>query len=226
MKTIFEIILSWLVPLLTPLVLLGLSLRLLLMPFYLTMEYNLPGFPPDIYGFTTADRLTYAPYALDYLVNSEDISYLARLTFPDGNPLFNERELSHMEDVKMVTQGGLQVWYSALLLLLLLWFFAWQANSLQAYLDGLRRGGWLMMGLAAAVGLFAAAAFWEFFTYFHALFFEGDTWLFYYSDTLIRLFPMRFWQDAFLWAGIIVLGCALALALGLRNAALGVKDSV
>jgi integral membrane protein (TIGR01906 family) len=35
----------------------------------------------------------------------------------------------------------------------------------------------------------------KFFVAFHGLFFEGDSWLFDYSDTLIRLFPMPFWID-------------------------------
>jgi integral membrane protein (TIGR01906 family) len=74
-----------------------------------------------------------------------------------------------------------------------------------------------MIGLVVAIGLFGALAFWQLFTLFHGLFFKGDTWLFLYSDTLIRLFPMQFWQDAFLWAGVISVGGALALALGLRR---------
>jgi uncharacterized membrane protein len=51
-----------------------------------------------------------------------------------------------------------------------------------------------------------------FFTWFHGLFFEGDSWLFLFSDTLIRLFPIRFWEDAFLLAAVIALGGGLALA--------------
>jgi uncharacterized membrane protein len=47
------------------------------------------------------------------------------------------------------------------------------------------------------------------------LFFTGDSWLFLYSDTLIRLFPMRFWQDAFLFAGALDVLGGLALGLGL-----------
>jgi integral membrane protein (TIGR01906 family) len=79
----------------------------------------------------------------------------------------------------------------------------------------LRRGGWLTVGLTAALGIFAAVSFWQFFTVFHALFFEGDTWLFYYSDTLIRLFPMRFWQDAFIFVGVLTVGGGIGLGLGL-----------
>ena len=35
----------------------------------------------------------------------------------------------------------------------------------------------------------------SFFTRFHAVLFETGTWTFLYSDTLIRLFPIKFWAD-------------------------------
>lgn len=218
-------ILSWLVSLLVPIALIGLGLRVLLTPLFLRIEYNMPYFPPDEYGFTKGDRLRWAPYALDYLTNNENISYLADLKFDDGTPLYNERELSHMDDVKLVTQGSLRVWYITLALLLVLGGWAWFGGWWQAYLLGLMRGGWLMIGLAVTIGLIVVVGiaispnvFWNFFAGFHSLFFEGDTWLFEYSDTLIRLFPIRFWQDAFLWAAAIALGGGVALALGLRSA--------
>ena len=225
MSNRLTLILSWLVTLLTPIFLLGLGLRLLLTPLFYNIEYRMPYFPPDPYGFTQEDRLRWAPYAVDYLLNNADISYLGNLTFDDGSPLYNERELSHMEDVKVVTQAALKAWYGAVFLMVVLGVWAWYGKPRrhgagkwwQAYRQGLRRGGWLMIGLVIFVGLFGALAFWQFFTLFHALFFEGDSWLFLYSDTLIRLFPMQFWQDAFLWAGVIAVGGALALALGLRR---------
>ncbi|MDL1909190.1 TIGR01906 family membrane protein [Chloroflexi bacterium CFX6] len=217
-------ILSWLVALLVPLALIGLGLRVLLTPLFLQIEYNMPYFPPDEYGFTKEDRLKWAPYALDYLVNNEDISYLADLKFDDGTPLYNERELSHMDDVKRVTRGALNVWYLSLALLVMLGAWAWREDMWQAYRQGLRRGGWLMTGLAGAIGLIVAIGiavnpnvFWNFFAGFHSLFFEGDSWLFLYSDTLIRLFPLRFWQDAFLLAAFIALGGGFALAHGLKR---------
>jgi integral membrane protein (TIGR01906 family) len=216
MKFHYSTALSWLVTVLTPLFLIGLAMRIMLAPWFLYVEYNMPYFPADEYGFTKADRLHWAPYALDYLINSTDISYLSDLKFEDGSPLYNERELSHMHDVKEVTLGGLRAWYLSLAVLELLGLWAWGGNWMQTYLHGLRRGGWMMIILAAGLGGFAAVAFWEFFTFFHSLFFEGDTWLFLFSDTLIRLFPMQFWQDVFIWVGVIVLGGALALAIGLK----------
>jgi len=216
-------VLSWLVALLVPIALIGLGLRLLLTPLFLKIEYNMPYFPPDEYGFTKADRLRWAPYALDYLTNSQGISYLGDLKFDDGTPLYNERELSHMDDVKRVTQGALRVWYVTLALLLLLGVWAWLGGWWQDYRLGLMRGGWLMVGLAVAIGAIVVVGivinpnvFWNFFAGFHSLFFEGDSWLFLFSDTLIRLFPIRFWQDAFLWAAVIALAGGIALALGLK----------
>ena len=222
-------ILSWLVSVLVPIALIGLGLRLLLTPLFLKIEYNMPYFPPDEYGFTKEDRLRWAPYALDYLVNNEGISYLGDLKFDDGTPLYNERELSHMDDVKLVTQGALRVWYASLALLAVLGVWAWFGRFASApqwwhaYRLGLMRGGWLMIGLAVIVGLIVVTGiainpnvFWGFFSGFHTLFFEGDSWLFLYSDTLIRLFPIRFWQDAFLWAAVIALAGGLGLGLGLK----------
>ena len=74
-----------------------------------------------------------------------------------------------------------------------------------------------MLVLAAALAFFASVSFWQFFTLFHRLFFQGDSWLFEYSDTLIRLFPLRFWQDVFLsvMGLILIFGLLLGLLVGL-----------
>jgi integral membrane protein (TIGR01906 family) len=224
MKPTLSIILSYLVSLLVPLALIGTALRILLSPIFINIEYRMPYFPADEFGFTQQDRLQWAPFALQYLVNSSDISYLGDLKFSNGTPLYNERELSHMADVKKVVLGALRAWYISLVVLTLLAVLAWRGKWIPDYLNGLRRGGIWMIGLATALGLVAGIGitinpdvFWQFFTLFHHIFFTGNSWLFYFSDTLIRLFPMRFWEDAFLWAAILALGGGIALAFGLRN---------
>jgi integral membrane protein (TIGR01906 family) len=217
-------LISPLTSLLTPFVLLGFALRLLLTPLFLQVEYRMPGFPADEYGFTRADRLRWAPFAVDYLVNREDISYLADLRFDDGSPLYNERELSHMADVKRVTQGALNVFYLALAGLALLGLWSKRPQQWTAFRQGLKRGGGIMVGLAGVVAavvvvgmLLLPNLFWAFFEGFHAIFFEGDSWLFLYSDTLIRLFPIRFWQDAFLFAALIAVAGGLGLVYGIKT---------
>ncbi len=195
--------------LLIPLALIGLGVRLMLTPFYLSFEYNRPDFPPDQFGFTTQDRERWGLYGVDYLLNSADISYLGNLKFADGSSLFNERELSHMHDVKNVAQGFLRIWYVDLVLLVLTGLWAWRAGWLPTYRRGLRWGGWLTLILAVTVGLVGTVGasgsgdvFWQFFSDFHGLFFQGQSWLFPDSDTLIRLYPLKFWEDTVFFIGI------------------------
>jgi integral membrane protein (TIGR01906 family) len=121
-----------------------------------------------------------------------------------------------MHDVKQVVKPVLWIGYTIWFLLLGLGLWARFGGWWQEYLRGLRRGGWLTLALVVVLGAFAAISFWQFFTVFHELFFSGGSWLFLYSDTLIRLFPLPFWQDAFLFAGVLDVLGGLALGLGLR----------
>jgi integral membrane protein (TIGR01906 family) len=223
-NTLLASAISWLVTLVVPLALIGLAVRLVLLPVFPTIEYHTPGFPPDDYGFTTQERIHWAGYAWSYLVNSSDISYLGDLKFPDGKPLYNERELSHMHDVKRVLTSTFRAWYISLAVLLIAGLASWRLGQLRLFRAGLRRGGWLTIALAALIGtivlvgiLMNPDVFWNFFAWFHSLFFSGNSWIFEYSDTLIRLFPIRFWQDTFLFAAVVVLAGGLALALGMHE---------
>ncbi len=224
MKPNLPTILSYFTSLLIPIALIGTALRILLTPIFFNIEYRMPYFPVDEYGMTQEQRLQWAPFAVKYLVNNSDISYLGNLKFQDETPLFNERELKHMTDVKNVVLGALRVWYIALTILTILAILAWKYNWIPDYVNGLRRGGMWMIGLAVTIGITVGVGiilnpdvFWGFFTLFHKIFFTGDSWLFYYSDTLIRLFPIRFWQDAFLWAAALSLGGGAGLAFGLKQ---------
>lgn len=210
--------LSWVVTLLIPFTILVLGARLLINPTFLDVEYRLPGFPVDTYGFTLEDRIRWATPSLIYLINDRGIEYLAKLSFDSGEPIYNGRELSHMKDVKDVLQVLLRIWYATLAILILLAVWARRADWLDAYLAGWRRGGFLMIGLLLVFGIFAVTSFWEFFRWFHSLFFTGTSWQFYFSDTLIRLFPMRFWADCFIYIGSFSLVVAIVLIFGLKPA--------
>jgi integral membrane protein (TIGR01906 family) len=210
-------ILGVLVALLVPLALLLSATRLVLTPTYVSLEYHSPGFPADTYGMPLEQRLTYAPLALAYLLNDEGIDFLADQTFDDGTPLYNQRELGHMDDVKALTQMLLKVWYGVLAVLVLLGLWAWRGEWVDEFKAMLARGGLVTLLAILAVLLFAALSFNAFFTSFHGIFFEGDSWLFLYSDTLIRLFPLRFWRDVVLVIGVVTIGGAAALWRGLRS---------
>lgn len=206
---------SFFITVLTPLFLILLGVRLVLNPGYPSLAYAMPAFPEDPYGFSNEERLKWSEYSVKYLLNDSAVDYLGGLRFDDQTPLFNERELEHMLDVKIVVQQTMRVFYVLVFILAGLGIWAHFGNWMGEYREGLSRGGWLTAGLILAIGLFAAVSFWQFFTFFHGLFFAGDSWLFNYSDTLIRLFPLRFWQDvaAFIFGFALVAGAILGWVL-------------
>ena len=53
-----------------------------------------------------------------------------------------------------------------------------------------------------------------FFVEFHHVFFEGETWLFPRSDTLIQLFPEQFWFNALQAWLLLIMAASIALAIG------------
>jgi integral membrane protein (TIGR01906 family) len=204
---------AWLVALLRALLIICLpvalvltNVRLIMSDAYLHYEYGKPDFPPDPYGFSQADRLRYAPIALAYLFNAEGIEFLARQTFPDGSPQYNERELRHMRDVKVVTRGAMAVWLvSGLLIVASVVVLGWRPETRPALRAGLVGGAVLAVGILLALVLYILLNFNTFFIQFHQVFFEGDTWMFQWSDTLIRLFPLQFWSDGFTLIGVATL---------------------
>jgi integral membrane protein (TIGR01906 family) len=205
-----------LISLLIPFFLIMTSVRLLLNPLFIQLEYHAPGFPADSYGFTLEDRLKWANPSLEYLLNDAGVEYLAELKFEDGTPIYNERELSHMVDVKTLIQKMVIAWNMILFLLAVTALAAWRGGWGRDLWMSISRGGWLTLGLIAAILAGVFTGFSALFTEFHRIFFSGDTWLFLYSDTLIRLFPMRLWQDAFILMGIFTLAGGLICGLGGR----------
>lgn len=201
----FQMLLSWLITLILPFFLTMTAIRLLITPVFPEIEYRTPNFPADPYGFTLEDRLHWSKISIEYLLNKEGISFLADQKLPDGTPLFNERELSHMLDVKILVQHMITAWYILGAVLIGLGLWAWAGRWPSEFWRAFARGGWLTIGLVLAVLLGVALSFSALFVGFHRIFFTGDTWLFEYSDSLIRLFPMRFWQDAFISMGALTL---------------------
>jgi integral membrane protein (TIGR01906 family) len=216
---------TWLITILMPVALVMAVVRLLLTPFFLIIEYNTPDFPPDLFGFTKSDRLYWSKIDVEYLLNDAGISFLGDLRFPEGvqappescqfmadcTRLYNDRELQHMLDVKHVVQAALNFWYASLVLLLLLWLLAARMRWGEEYRRGLRRGGLLTVILLGGIILFVLVSFNVLFVAFHNVFFKSGTWTFLYSDTLIRLFPERFWRDTFIAIGGLAGGAGLLI---------------
>lgn len=201
---------AWLVTLSVPVVLTMVVVRLVTLPWYPAWQYGRLGFPADIYGLPAEDRLRLASATIGFLNVFGSDDALGRLVLPGGDPAYNDRELSHMDDVKRVYDG---LTAAAAVALLVgtgsVWYL--RRGGDVAVWRALGSGAGATLALLVALGVWMVAGFDRFFTLFHGLFFEEGTWLFYTSDTLIRLFPLPFWRDA----GLIVAGIVTMLALGL-----------
>lgn len=206
---IFSRIANWFILLAFPLLLILTSIRILFSPLFLQIEYRMPGFPPDAYGFNLEDRLYWSRVTMDYLNNNEKIDFLASKFLPDGAPLYNDRELSHMDDVQRLLQVSMNGWLLLLVIYLGIGFLAWKTHWMPDFWLSISKGSWLTISLILLVLVAVVLSFSELFTAFHKVFFSGDSWIFLYSDTLIRLFPLRLWQDGFIATGAITILFAL-----------------
>ncbi len=192
-----------------PYILLMSGIRLVMIPAFPAMEYKRSGFPQDQFGFTVQERTKWSEYAIRYLTNDQEISYLGNLQDITGKKLFTTDELSHMVDVKEVVKNASMVWYvlGGMSIAILVWFVVMgQWDSLRRSLNA---GGWITIGLLGALLVFLAVSFDRLFEYFHRIFFQDGTWTFSQSSTLIRLFPFEFWRDAF----VLVIGFALIVGV-------------
>lgn len=203
-KPLLPRVLQIVVALMFPFIVLAASVRSVTSGVFLWLEYHRPGFPADSYGFSTEDRLTYGSYTVDYILNFAPSRYLGGLVGPDGQQLFLESEVGHMQDVKTVLATGFLI-----ALILVVVAVASCIYLARRYSGGVRRGlfaGAVVTLVLMSVLVVAAVLGWErFFTFVHQIFFSEGTWTFYLDDTLIRLFPSQFWLDSGIVIGALVL---------------------
>jgi len=186
------------------LILLAVRFLLLISPWYASWQYQRESFPEDPYGFTVEDRIYWSGVDIQYLQDgSLEIEYFDDFKLDSGEPMHNERELRHMKDVKNLSEG---FWFAGRVLILavvilaaLLWNLVSPSDVGRVMQSGARATVIIMLLVFLAV----VAGFNDFFVGFHRIFFEGDTWLFRYSDTFIRLYPEMFWRDIFILLAVI-----------------------
>ncbi len=188
------------------------SLRIVLDDWIVRFEYAVGGVPDDRYGLDRDERTALALTGLDAITpGTAGVELLREARLPDGEPAFTEREIVHMQDVRDLVGALLtfQLW-AAVGLGVATAALAFRPSTRTIVPRGLRLGVLASIGIAVVVGLFMLVAWESFFTRFHEVFFEGDTWRFPVTDTLIRLYPDEFWMGVAAWiAGLTVALAAL-----------------
>lgn len=141
-------------------------------------------------------------------------------------PLFNERETSHLTDVKNLFRTVFRVQEASLAfaLVFVVGVFIWAAEApLRLLARMLLQASLLTLGLLALFAVLALVGFDELFLRFHLVAFTNDLWkLNPHTDHLIQMFPRDFWFDAtMLVAGLtaveaVLLGSLSAAYLRVR----------
>ncbi len=194
----------------TPILLVLFNTLLVMTPLWLAAAYHRAGFPPDRYGFSTSTRIALATRVTNWLGSDEGLVALSSLRLPDGQEMFNARELRHLWDVKLLAGQTYRLAILALALFAAGFEICRRNGALHV---ALQRGARLTLFLLIAIVVLAVASWDQAFTEFHRLLFASGTWYFAYSDTLIRLFPEQFWFDALLFLAGLTAAQALALIL-------------
>lgn len=204
------------------------GVRLLLSDQFLHFEYRRPGFPADAYGLDIEDRNHYGPQAVNFLFNGEGIDDLASLRMAGAKcwnpapgaadcPLFSERELRHMADVKRTTTPAFSLAVVSAVAGACTAFASRQNAGLRSDIAiGLQRGSKLTLLFIAILAVLSLTAWDRAFDAFHEVFFAAGTWRFPFSDSLIRLYPEQLFIDAALLIAIFASLGAVALLRLLR----------
>jgi len=134
-----------------------------------------------------------------------------------GEPVFVERERSHMADVRAIVLAFYAVVLAALGVLIIAAVgarrSAWPRRAVAAGAGGLALGALVVGG---AFLLFFDTAF----TLFHQLFFAEGTWSFDpATDRLVQLFPYQFWTETSVAIAVVGLGLTLAVWAAARRPA-------
>ena len=193
------------ITLLIPFLLVVASIRIVANPWFIQFEYNRPGFPPDPYGFTLEQR-TPLGFAGLYSVVPEGAGMieLEQAKLPNGEPAFQAREIKHMLDVRVLIAKVFPLaLISGALLVVLAIVFRKNPRYRDVVAQGLGAGSILTLILLVGLIAYVLLNFDSFFLTFHHLFFEGDTFMFRYDDTLIRLYPEQLWSDASILIGVL-----------------------
>jgi integral membrane protein (TIGR01906 family) len=207
-------ILKLLIILLIPIFIISGATRLLATDPYLAFEYSKTSFPPDSFGFTNQQRFILASTNIHYVRAHLPNDELSK-QFLNGVPVYTSREVSHMADVQAVFQVIFKIWWGALLVILLSGFVLWRNGERIAFVSAIQSGGLLASGMILIIALLAVFAWQFWFNTFHMIFFKPGSWLFLYSDALIRLFPVKFWFDATLTiSGLSLAGGSLLVLIG------------
>ncbi|MEY8381871.1 TIGR01906 family membrane protein [Christensenellaceae bacterium 44-20] len=148
-------------------------------------------------GMSGADLQAATDALLDYLRGRREDLHVQATIGGQQREVFNQREILHMVDVRMLYLWAMRIGNGLLILAAAFYLWAWiGGRDKAAVLGGYLQGNYILLGLIAALGIYAALDFNSFWTGFHKIFFTNDLWLLDpRTDLLIQMVPEQFFFD-------------------------------
>ncbi|WP_338817057.1 TIGR01906 family membrane protein [Parvimonas micra] len=129
---------------------------------------------------------------------------------------FNEKEISHMEDVYKLFKLDRVVYTSLFIITLIVFIYKLIKND-KLFFKYIRK--YILIAYIAVISFLGVCSmfFSESFIYFHKLFFNNDLWLLdYKTDLMIRILPEEFFFVLFLNVLVLSTICILLIYLFLK----------
>lgn len=148
-------------------------------------------------GMSGADLQAATDALLDYLRGRREDLHVQATIGGQQREVFNQREILHMVDVRTLYLWAMRIGNGLLILAAAFYLWAWiGGRDKAAVLGGYLQGNYILLGLIAALGIYAALDFNSFWTGFHKIFFTNDLWLLDpRTDILIQMVPEQFFFD-------------------------------
>ncbi|HTE85811.1 MAG TPA: TIGR01906 family membrane protein [Dehalococcoidia bacterium] len=180
-------------------------------------SYAITTYRPEETTGVPAPELVIATHLIrNYFTNRQrDLDVTVTDAAGDRVPLFNEREIAHMRDVKALVQRFYKFFDISLAVLLLcaLAGLSRGRSGIRTLARSILAGSALTGALLLSLGVVAVAGFDQLFLAFHLLSFSNSNWeLDPTRDHLIQLFPQGYWLDVTLFVVVLALVTALLTA--------------
>lgn len=135
---------------------------------------------------------------LDYLNDRRDDLDLQVEKWGEAELVFNEREISHMVDVKNLYATAAKVMYISLALALIIMAYLFKKDGKAQFFISAVKGYKTSLTVAIILCVIFGAAFTvgfnSFWTLFHEIVFTNDLWLLDpRTSTMINMYPLPFW---------------------------------
>lgn len=167
---------------------------------------------PQYAQMEMSEVLKVSDYLIDYLKDDhESLREFRAIVDGEERLFYSEKEILHMEDVKVLFMGG--IWLRRICLVIfililigLVWKFRQHIKTFIRCIIGTFLS---ILGIVGVLAAIIASDFTSAFTKFHEIFFDNDLWILNPNeDWVIRLLPEGFFMDM-----VIIIGSTFAISI-------------